>query len=743
MMKKRHILHWAMGVILTPLLGSCTSDDVVGGAGREECDIILGQPMTVTSVTRASDGRTSSTPFDSGEIVWLWANKSGGSEYIKAWQLKADGNGGFSSATTGADKYWPSDGSSLNVYALHGNFDNPSIMEGTTSWSSLSLTHTVKDDQTKDEDKRLSDLLYSHPSTAFAPNPGSVQLTFDHLLAKITVKLDLSNSVGITAPELSNATVKLTNILPDATISNTSLTGNSGQTSTAGTRTTITSGEIPSSISSGDVIGSAIVPLQNFGGGKSDASQNNVITITLASPDNRSFSYKPTTNVELSAGMEYTYTLTILGQQITGSLSVSPFLSEEEDKSISFKDYFDYADLKNRAYLGSSSAPHDLSYDYNGQMNTANCYVVTHPGYYKFPLVYGNAIKNGATNDIAYGEGTGSTTFVNHLDKQIKDPYIYNNNNCTVGSAELVWQDTENLISNISLSGDQHYIQFEITKENIEQGNAVIAVKDGSDKIMWSWHIWVTNKNVYETQAVTASYNSITKTLMFMPFPLGWNDSTPAPTCTFYQWGRKDPFPPSDGSSLISTTDKTVYKYDIGGNSTTSNCWSQVSSQADIATSILNPSTFYSISYNWCSQNSNELWNVGYSATDVNFNPVTKSVYDPSPAGFRLPETAAFTGFTQNGADEITPKGTWSKTTKGCTFTTNGVNTYWQACGYRAYYDGSLKAVGSNGFYWSAGPYYDKYGNEYGLHLSLNSSIVGPQSYNNRSIGFSVRPVSE
>ena len=275
-----------MGVMMTPLLGSCTSDNV----GREECDIISGQPMTVTSATRATDGRTSSTQFDSGETVWLWALKENTTtEYIKAWQLTAQSGGSF----TGTNKYWPSDGSHLNVYALHGNFNNPSITEGSISWSSLSLTHTVETDQTSANNKRLSDLLYSHPSTAFAPNPGSVQLAFDHLLAMITVKLDLNNSVGITASDLSNATVKLTNIQPNATISKPSLTGNSGKTTTTGTRTTISAGKITSSIKSGDVIGSAIVPLQQFGGGKSEASQNNVITITLS--DDRSFSYKPAT----------------------------------------------------------------------------------------------------------------------------------------------------------------------------------------------------------------------------------------------------------------------------------------------------------------------------------------------------------------------------------------------------------------------------------------------------------------
>ena len=729
MMKKRHILHWAMGVLMTPLLGSCTSDDVVGGAGREECDIISGQPMTVTSATRATDGSTSSTQFEQDQIVWLWANKADGSEYITAWQLTAQSGG---SLTGSSAKYWPSDGSKLNVYALHGNFENsPSISEGTTKWSNLSLTHTVETDQTLDNNKRLSDLLFAEKAGATHGN--NVELPFSHLLAKITVKLDLDKSEGIESSELNNAEVTLTNILPDATISKPSLTGNSDKTNTTGTRTTITAGKITSSISSGDVIGSAIVPLQNFGG-KNDASQNNVITITLASPDNRSFSYMPTNPVALSAGMEYTYTLRIIGNKITGSLSVSDFISATE--SISFKDYFDYlADLKNRADLGRADAPHDLSYDYNGQMNTANCYVVTHPGYYKFPLVYGNAIKNGATNANAYG----SSTFVNHLGKKITNPYIYNNLNnnsekLEAYSAELVWQDAPNLISNnIDLCDGNTYISFEITKENIQQGNAVIAVKDEDGKIMWSWHIWVTNKNVYETQAVTASYQGTTQTFMFMPFPLGWNDSTTAPTCTFYRWGRKDPFPPSNGSN----SDITLYAYEIA-DPTMKN-----EAQTDIQTSIQNPLTFYGTGTDrWENTNALDLWNVGNTATDVNFNLVTKSVYDPSPAGFHLPCTAAFTGFTSDGSnqsDSNNINGTWSSTTKGYTFTTNNVETYWQACGYRKYDSGSLHGVGSSGYYWSAGPSSTTVGH----NLGFDSNYVGPQNSYYRADAFSVRPVSE
>ena len=324
-----------MGVILTPLLGSCTSDDVVGGAGREECDIISGQPITVTSATRSTDGSTSSTPFDFGEIVWLWANKKDGTEYINAWQLTAQSDGRFN----GNAKYWPSDGSSLTFYALHGNFGNTAI---TTSWADLSLTHTVETDQSTDAYKLKSDLLYAKTGSVSSKTTPA-KLTFEHLLAKITVKLDLSNSVGISKTELANAEVTLTNIQPEATISNTLLTGNSGKTSTTGTRTTITSGKIPSSFKSGDVIGSAIVPLQDFGGEKSTSSDDNVITITLAYPDSRSFSYKPTSPVALTAGNEYIYTLKI----INGVLSVS---------SITVNKFTDNSVLKSwDIYLGELS----------------------------------------------------------------------------------------------------------------------------------------------------------------------------------------------------------------------------------------------------------------------------------------------------------------------------------------------------------------------------------------------------
>ena len=301
-----------MGVVMTPLLGSCAADDVVGDAGREGCDIILGPAITVTSVTRSTDGRTSSTQFEQDEIVWLWANKADGSEYIKAWKLTAQSGGGLN----GADKYWPSDGSRLNVYALHGNFKNSSsISEGTTQWSSLtSLTHTVETDQTSDNKKRLSDLLYSHPTTAAAPN-STVQLTFDHVLSKICITLKKADGSGIEDANLNNAQVEVSGINTEVTYDATN-----NRVTNSGTASTITLGQE----SSGSTTYEAIVP--------SNMTVTPQVKITLndfpASGNTRTFSCQ-LGSVTFAQGNKYTFTLTLHNEIVVSQPTISEWKKDE------------------------------------------------------------------------------------------------------------------------------------------------------------------------------------------------------------------------------------------------------------------------------------------------------------------------------------------------------------------------------------------------------------------------------
>ena len=304
-----------MGVMMTPLLGSCAADDVVGDAGREGCDIISGQPITVTSATRSADGRNSSNQFEQDEIVWLWANKSGGSEYIKAWQLTAK-NGG---SLIGSPQYWPSDGSHLDVYALHGNFENSQIREDATFWSSLtSLTHTVASDQSSDEKKRLSDLLYSQ-TLSVAPN-NTVQLTFDHVLSKICITLKKADGSGIEDANLNNATVEVSGINTEVTYD---ATNNS--VTNSGTASTITLGQE----TSGSTTYEAIVP-----SGMTVAPQ---VKITLndfpETGKKRTFSCT-LSSVTFAKGNKYTFTLTLHNEIEVSSPTISDWTNEETNMTI-------------------------------------------------------------------------------------------------------------------------------------------------------------------------------------------------------------------------------------------------------------------------------------------------------------------------------------------------------------------------------------------------------------------------
>ena len=448
--------------------------------------------------------------------------------------------------------------------------------------------------------------------------------------------------------------------------------------------------------------------------------------------------------------------------------------------------------LKDATALGSSSAPYDLSTK-NGSVNrsTANSYVISAPGHYRIPLVYGNALENGATNVNAYishaPTGTPNEPYVlrnfkDHAGANITDPWIEKTNsgaNAGVDGAEVVWADAANLVHSPSIThvGGEGFLDFEVTAADIQSGNAVVAVTKGSGAsktVLWSWHLWFAPKDALDKIPVTnhqgVVYNFTKETLGWKP--TNWSGSTYSSArtvkvkveqtvanngtkqnavinitqnpgskkqgaTTLYQFGRKDAFPG------VATTD-------IKQGSITENAGDNIS----ITNNIQNPDKFYihgpSASYTnygyynlWSADNTvTGDWNVG------NDNPVVKTVYDPSPVGFKMPASNAFTGFTangqNNGAMNVDGTDVWQtyQNNFGHNFWTNSSKTAtinFPASGYRYFRDGSLSVVGSFGFYWSAVPT-NTYG---GCYLNFNSGNVSPLNGVNRLYGYAARPVSE
>ena len=448
--------------------------------------------------------------------------------------------------------------------------------------------------------------------------------------------------------------------------------------------------------------------------------------------------------------------------------------------------------LKDATALGSSSAPYDLSTK-NGSVNrsTANSYVISAPGHYRIPLVYGNALENGATNVNAYlshaPTGTPNEPYVlrnfkDHAGANITDPWIEKTNsgaNAGVDGAEVVWADAANLVHSPSIThvGGEGFLDFEVTAADIQSGNAVVAVTKGSGAsktVLWSWHLWFAPKDALDKIPVTnhqgVVYNFTKETLGWKP--TNWSGSTYSSArtvkvkveqtvanngtkqnavinitqnpgskkqgaTTLYQFGRKDAFPG------VATTD-------IKQGSITENAGDNIS----ITNNIQNPDKFYihgpSASYTnygyynlWSADNTvTGDWNVG------NDNPVVKTVYDPSPVGFKMPASNAFTGFTangqNNGAMNVDGTDVWQtyQNNFGHNFWTNSSKTAtinFPASGYRYFRDGSLSVVGSFGFYWSAVPT----NTYYGCYLNFNSDNVSPLNGVNRLYGYAARPVSE
>ena len=139
------------------------------------------------------------------------------------------------------------------------------------------------------------------------------------------------------------------------------------------------------------------------------------------------------------------------------------------------------------------------------------------------------------------------------------------------------------------------------------------------------------------------------------------------------------------------------------------------------------------------------LWSTDNDKTDANDDKVIKSVYDPSPVGYSLPASNAFTGFTTTGqntwnSSEFNVKFPFDKGYYFYTKPNKQGNIFWfSASGYRNYNTGSLSAVTTRGYCWVAEPY----GSYDGRYLNFNSGYVSPLYCSYRNYGLPVRSAEE
>lgn len=276
-------------------MSACQSDEFPTGT-----DIAVdSQSQIKITGLRSIDPRSIATTDD----IWVWVGKNSDDDFAKTWHLTTTDGSTFSGTT----KYWPGDGSPLSFKALHGNFTT-SPTENTTPWSSLSLTHTVANDQSDDAARAKSDLLYADvPSVTSGTN---VNLQFKHLLAKITVVLKKKEGSGISDDVLQNATATLSGAARTTTFKSADLS-----TVSSGGAQTISMG------GSGNVR-EAIIPCQ---------SATLTLQVTLNNFPESSKSRTFVCDLSLTSftkGMNYQYTLTLNNNVSIALSSISQWIDD-------------------------------------------------------------------------------------------------------------------------------------------------------------------------------------------------------------------------------------------------------------------------------------------------------------------------------------------------------------------------------------------------------------------------------
>jgi hypothetical protein len=288
---------------------------------------------------------------------------------------------------------------------------------------------------------------------------------------------------------------------------------------------------------------------------------------------------------------------------------------------------------------------------------SANCYIVTEPGKYKFLAVKGN----------------NRTAFFEDID-----------------DAKVLWEtwnddsevEANSVVKSVSYTEDYMILEMPAT---LHPGNAVVAAMDSEGVIVWSWHIWVP-----ETAIVTKNYGILTPDMMDRNLGalVAAEAGVPSPIHSFgltYQWGRKDPFV---GPKAVKSGDNaTVAGVEL---SQTEGAGAADECKITLEQSIANPTLLgHSQNGSWIIPEGNDLW-----------SDTEKTIYDPCPPGYRVP--ARESGKPFHSGDLTTQVG-WSESVDNAQFTLGDPVAVFPLAGYRDDYgpDGMTHAY-DRAVYWTA-----------------------------------------
>lgn len=230
-----------------------------------------------------------------------------------------------------------------------------------------------------------------------------------------------------------------------------------------------------------------------------------------------------------------------------------------------------------------------------------------------------------------------------------------------ISSADWLWATKVSGSESNELISDVKYADGTISfTASDKKGNALIAAFDENGTIVWSWHIWMTDKpseidfeNIEKKNE--EGYFTMDRNLGATSAEIGGGLETYG---LLYQWGRKDPFYCGEDNETADTRFANAKKATVLNTKYSQAEWKSECGDASNGTikfAIQNPMYFLcanttSGGITWLAEGQYPKWD-DWDSDWCLWKPFRKEIYDPCPPGYEVPRDGHFM-VTQNSAQQ-------------------------------------------------------------------------------------------
>lgn len=294
------------------------------------------------------------------------------------------------------------------------------------------------------------------------------------------------------------------------------------------------------------------------------------------------------------------------------------------------------------------------------------------------------------------------------------NPYIGGSNTpLNTDHIGLIWESSEDLVKYIDMrDGVASFYLQPVQGEDGEfidevlPGNALIGAYDADGKLLWSWHIWVTNSKPTE-ETITLNGQTLMNINLGADINSNGDKSSDAINRAhgmYYQWGRRTPIVGPNDWNFALNEDKITFN--SNGASVKLRYEESTAKSGNLVWANNNPTTIITgnkdNAYDWLYEGHDDtLW-----------GGKSKSEHDPCPAGWRVPDSSVYENLTISSADDAMDwqqaQGMygWHLVDKS----DESQRFFFTAQGRRNYLDGRLDIVNDDdlrpvpwsGYYWTA-----------------------------------------